>query len=206
MSGFDEIRMPANLAAGAVGGPGFSTTVFPLNSGFEKRNQNWAKSRYRWTLTHWMKSDADILAMITFFQRRAGKANGFRFQDLADYQVTAYQQFATGDGAATQFQLNKTYTDALGSYQRIIKKPVTGTLSIKAGSSVITEGVGSSHFTCDYTTGIVTIGTAPALSTAIYWTGQFDVPVRFDTDQLDINFHLLRIGSAEGLDIVELRL
>lgn len=201
MSSFDENRMPARIAAGAVGGPMFNTAVYQLSGGGEYRNQNWLYPLHRWTLTHWMESPTDFAAMKTWFWEHFGKAVGFRFQDLVDYQVAGDQQFGTGDGAKTQFQLYKTY----GTAQRIIKKPVTGTLVIKVNGVTMTEGAGAGKFTCDYTTGIITFGTAPAGAAAITWNGQFDVPVRFDTDQFDATHDTLNISHLDGLPLVELR-
>jgi uncharacterized protein (TIGR02217 family) len=201
MSSFDENRMPANIAAGAVGGPMFSTSVYQLSGGSEYRNQNWLYPLHQWTLTHWMDAASDFATMKNWFWSHFGKAIGFRFQDLMDYQVTSYQQFGTGDGSQTQFQLTKAYSTA----SRLIKKPVSGTLGIKVSGTPIVEGAGAGKFTCDYTTGIITFGTAPSAAAPITWIGQFDVPVRFDTDQFAATHETANTSHLDGLTIVELR-
>lgn len=38
------------------------------------------------------------------------------------------------------------------------------------------------------------------------WTGEFDVPVRFDVDHLPITLDEFSIGSSDGVTLVELRL
>ena len=45
---FHEIRFPANLSFGSVGGPERLTTVVTLANGFEERNTPWAHSRRRY--------------------------------------------------------------------------------------------------------------------------------------------------------------
>jgi uncharacterized protein (TIGR02217 family) len=201
MSSFDETLMPANLAAGATGGPQFNTAVFPNSGGSETRNRNWLYPLHNWTVTHWMDDADDIAEMKAFFWEHGGKAIGFRFQDLMDFEVATYQQFATGDGSKTQFQLNKAY----GSATRLIKKPVTGTLGIKVNGVVILEGAGAGKFTCDYTTGIITFGTAPANAAVISWIGEFDTPVRFDTDQFNATYETKDVAHIDGLPLIELR-
>ena len=44
---FHEVRFPANLSFGSVGGPERRTDVVTLASGFEERNTPWADSRRR---------------------------------------------------------------------------------------------------------------------------------------------------------------
>lgn len=205
MTSFHEIRMPANLASGFTGGPNFHTTLMALGSGYEKRNIDWSRERRIWTLTHWMESALDIAAFQTFFMNRYGRAYGFRFQDLADYQITPWQNIGVGDGSNKLFQIFKAYSDGTYTFNRIIAKPVTGTVQVRVNGSPLTEGPGASKFTVDYTTGIITIGSAPAPTQPVDVQCQFDVPVRFDTDKLDINMTTLQIANLESVTIVELK-
>ena len=78
---------------------------------------------------------------------------------------------------STTFQLAKKYTSGAQVQSRLIRKPIA------TGFAILVSGVPPTY-TLDATTGIVTIAAAPAAS-AITWSGEFDVPVRYDTDQLD---------------------
>ena len=44
---FHEVRFPANLSFGALGGPERRTEIVTLSNGFEERNTPWAHSRRR---------------------------------------------------------------------------------------------------------------------------------------------------------------
>ena len=58
----------------------------------------------------------------------------------------------------------------------------------------------------DNTTGIVTFyGTSPTSSDALTWTGEFDVPARFDTDAFSASYEELNASSV-SLPIAEIRL
>lgn len=182
---FHEVQFPTTISYGAVGGPGFQTTVLTLSSGYEKRNQDWSLARAEYDVTHALKHQSDLDVLIAFFYARRGRAYGFRFKDWSDFNVPdsggSPQLFFTTDGSTRTFQLTKTYVDAGGSYVRTISKPVAGTLAL------FNAGVATSDFTVDTTTGIVTLGTTTAATTGNAITGscQFDVPVRFDIDKME---------------------
>jgi uncharacterized protein (TIGR02217 family) len=62
-----------------------------------------------------------------------------------------------------------------------------------------------SGWSVDTTTGIVTFDTAPATGVAVTMGFEFDVPVRFDTDALDVILDLERLGSITSIPLVEIR-
>jgi uncharacterized protein (TIGR02217 family) len=68
-----------------------------------------------------------------------------------------------------------------------------------------TEGV---HFNVDHATGLVTFtgGNIPPVDAVVTAGYEFDVPVRFDTDKLEINLSLIEAGSIPNIPIVEIRL
>lgn len=206
MAFIESPRFTKALAYGYEGGPGFSTEVVALPSGHEKRNQNWARDRGRWTVTRPLE-DADALAeLIAYFRLAHGRAHGFRFFDHADYSATQAQgrlgTSATGTGGAA-YQMHKRYNLGGAEEQlRKIIKPVAGTIQVWRGGVLQTAG---SHYTLDATTGIVTFGTVVSSAESLAWAGEFDVPVRFDTDQLLTRAVDAGVWFADGLPIVELR-
>ena len=199
---FDEIQFDPEISYGAVGGPAFSTTVITMATGFEQRNQNWARARGRWRVGHELKFNTELEDLIEFFRSRRGRARGFRFKDWSDYAVTL-MQFGTGDNSETDFQLTKTYSDALSlnDYTRIITKPVSGQVRVFLDAVEQTLGV---DFTVDLTTGIVTFTVAPGGGKVISWTGEFDTPARFDQDSMNINLVAFDANNWQGIEIVEL--
>jgi hypothetical protein len=184
--------------------------------------------------------------LIAFFRSVGGKRDGFRFKDFSDFTDSMNQGAGVlglaglGDGTTTVFQMVKNYTNGAAVDQRLIRKPVSGSCSFF-------QNGGSVSPTVDYTTGLVTFGSAPAVSSltgasiagttltigsvasgtvaigqllsgagvaagtkitagsglswtvsisqtvsseamttadVLTWTGQFDVPVRFDVDEM----------------------
>lgn len=217
---FVEIQFPPSISMGAVGGPRFSTSVLILNSGFEQRNINWAKSRGEWDVSQGLKTEVDIENLLAFYYARQGRAYGFRFKDWSDYQVPRWDntpgdlagfgdEFAipvwfTTDGATTTFQLTKTYSDGVVSFVRLIQKPVVGTLQLlDNGTQIFSPG----DFTVDTTTGIVTLSGAIAATTGHLIAGsvEFDVPCRFDTDDMKITTTMVDNFSWSPIPIVEIR-
>ena len=205
---FDEVRFPENIDYGLTGGPEYSTDVIELFSGFEQRNQNWALGRSRYTTSHPIKDAADIATLIAFFRARKGKARGFRFRDWSDY-IAINQPIGTGDNTATIFQLTKSYTSGSVTEIRTCIKivasgaQVTTVPKIYLSSILKTETV---DYTLDYTTGLVTFASAPGTGVAITADFEFDVPVRFDTDTMQIRHEYGHEFYWENIALIELKL
>jgi len=71
---------------------------------------------------------------------------------------------------------------------------------------VAIDGVeATSGWSVDTTTGIVTFTSAPAAGATITVGFEFDVPVRFDTDTLDITLDIERLGSITSIPLLEIR-
>ena len=191
---FHEVQFPPNIAYGASGGPEFNTTIAANLAAYEQRNINWPAARGEWDISTGIKSQSDMASVIAFFRARFGRAYGFRFKDWSDYQ-------AVGQGSATVFQLVNNYTSGGYSYQRLIKKPVSGTVKIYLNSVLQSSG-----FTIDTTTGLVTFTTAPANTVLVNADFQFDVPARFDTDKLVARADSPGVFVWESIPIVELRI
>ena len=60
-----------------------------------------------------------------------------------------------------------------------------------------------SGWTLDATTGVVTFATA--LGIGVIVRAGFDVPVRFDTDMLDVTLDIERLGSITSIPLLEIR-
>lgn len=167
---FKEIRFPERISFGAVGGAGWLTDVVTLESGFETRNQVLAQPRGRWEVSHAARMPAQYKLLRAFFNAVRGRTYGFRFKDWTDYEVTAGEAVLLDSlGSPTQKQLAKRYTFGSETFDRRLTKIVANTFTAVGGSGV----------TLDYDTGLLTYSSEPTA-----FSCEFDVPVRFDVDEL----------------------
>jgi uncharacterized protein (TIGR02217 family) len=213
MAAFHEVRFPLAIAFGSTGGPERRTDVVLLASGHEERNQRWADSRRRYNAGTGVRSLHDLHALIAFFEERRGRLYGFRWRDRADCKscppadaiAATDQAIGTGDGATAAFQLAKRYGAAFAPYTRTVVKPVGETVRVAVDGVEQAEGV---DYTLSAASGVVTFlaGHIPAAGAAVTAGFEFDVPVRFDTDRLDIDLAAFEAGDAPTIPIVEIRL
>jgi uncharacterized protein (TIGR02217 family) len=205
---FDEIELPLRVGFGSKGGPNFSTEIVVIDSGYERRNQNWAQARRVYDAKAGVRSSADAATLLNFFHARAGRARGFRLKDWSDYSSAADnlsppnfadQAIASGDGKTVVFQLVKNYSSGGVTHARVINKPVSGSVVIGVNGTQM-----SSSWSVDTTTGLVTFATAPAAGQSITAGFLFDVPVRFDTDYLALSAENYVAYQAE-VPVVEVR-
>ncbi len=205
---FHEVRFPDNISRGARGGPERRTQIVELASGDEERNASWANSRRRYDVAYGIRRADDLAVVVAFFEARNGRLYGFRWKDWADFKsclpsqtpAATDQQIGTGDGTTTAFQLVKVYASGSQSWTRTITKPVASTVKVAIDGTEQTSG-----WSVDTTTGIVTFTSAPAAGAAITAGFEFDVPVRFDTDTLDVTLDLERLGSITSIPLIEVR-
>ncbi|MGH8582602.1 MAG: phage distal tail protein, Rcc01695 family [Gammaproteobacteria bacterium] len=218
MPAFVEVRLENNLVLyGSVGGPQYSTDVIVVRSGREQRNVNWSQSRGRWEIGERQVDTAELQAIIGFFRARQGRAEGFRFKDWADYRATRTPLIhngvitqgilgnGLGNGTAGPYQTNKLYSSGATSTTRKISKLV-------APISVYVNGVLTGAGVPDMNTGLVTfLAGAPSITDTLTWTGEFDLPARFDVDEMRTRFDAYRAVDGEALHwiftlpVVELR-
>jgi uncharacterized protein (TIGR02217 family) len=195
MTSFVETRLLDLVSYGTVGGPTYNTRETRLLNGRTRRNQQWSLPKYRYTVLYERLRLSDHVQVINAFHACGGSAVGFRLKDWADYQGT-YQLTASATGSPQSVQLRKIYTFGSLTRERIIRKPV-------AGSVVLTATTPPTGVSVDTATGIVTFtGTAGQAVSASF---EFDVPVRFESDELQFSFEnfdalTANIGLIEDTD------
>ncbi|MFZ3582166.1 DUF2460 domain-containing protein [Loktanella sp. DJP18] len=199
MNGFHEVRFPDAIARGATGGPGYDTTILTTVAGYERRNANWQQARGRWDVGTGIKRRADFEALIAFFRARQGRAYGFRFKDWTDFATPAVI-LGTGNGTQKAFQLVKRYASGGVEVLRTLTKPVAGTVNIFRDGVLVTSGV-----TVDTATGIASFAMAPGAAVVVSAAFEFDVPVRFDTDQMSFSLDNYEHGAWPQIAIVEIK-
>ncbi|MFZ4606033.1 MAG: phage distal tail protein, Rcc01695 family [Caulobacter sp.] len=201
---FHEVRLPARLAFGSTGGVERRTEVVTLASGFERRSTPWAHGRRRYLIGAGVRSLDDAAALVAFFEGRRGRLHGFRFRDFADFKSCppsgsvspTDQPLGVGDGAATSFALTKAYADLA----RPIAKPVVGTVRVAV------DGIETGDFSVDAATGRVTFAAAPESGALLTAGFEFDTPVRFDTDRIDVTLESFDAGRVVAAPLIELRI
>ena len=207
---FHEVRFPANLSFGALGGPERRTEIVTLSNGFEERNTPWAHSRRRFDAGMGLRSLEDVEAVVAFFEARQGQLHGFRWKDWSDYRSASPSREITGDDQVlgmgdetqTEFQLIKIYRSGIVSYERPISKPVAGTVlvAISGEPQVVDE-----DYTLDVETGVVTFTHPPDFQAEITAGFEFDVPVRFDTEAIFTSMASFQAGEVPDIPVVEVR-
>jgi len=205
---FHEVRFPDNISRGARGGPERRTQIVEMASGDEERNGSWADSRRRYDASYGIRKADDLAAVTAFFEARRGRLYGFCWKDWADYKsclpsanpTPMDQPIGTGNGAATTFQLVKLYTSGAQSWTRRVTKPVAGTVVLALNGMTQITG-----WTVNTSTGVITFTAAPGNGVAITAGFEFDVPVRFDTDTLDVTLDFERLGSITSIPLIEVR-
>lgn len=212
MPAFHETLFPLDIALGAAGGPERATEIVTTLTGREERNTRLAHSRRRWDAGYGVKSLAQLSAVVAFFEERRGRLRGFRWRDRLDHASAAPgaavspfdQALGTGDGVRTAFALTKTYGGAHAPYVRPIAKPVAGSVLVAVNGAERTEGV---HFTLDATSGLVSFlaGHVPGAGQGVTAGFLFDVPVRFDTDFLEVNLTAFEAGAIPRIPVLEIR-
>ena len=209
---FHEVRFPTSISHGSTSGTQRRTQIVVLGSGREERNSNWADSRRLYNAGYGIKTLDDLYEVMEFYEERRGRLHGFRWKDRLDYksckpsktQQPTDQVIGTGDGAQVSFQLSKTYGGAFSPWQRDITKPVTGSVRIAINGIEQTQ---INDFTVDILSGEILFqsGAVPAIGALITAGFEFDVPVRFDEDTLEINLEHFDAGQVPGISIREIR-
>lgn len=206
---FHEVRLPARLAFGSTGGVERRTEIVTLGSGFERRSTPWAMGRRRYLIGANLRSLDDMAALTGFFEARRGRLYGFRFRDFADCKSCAPgaavgpldQALGEGDGARTTFPLVKRYGAGGDALERRIAKPVERTARVAIGGVELA----ASGFAVDAATGMLTLAAAPGAGAVVTAGFEFDTPVRFDADRIEVTLESFDAGRMAAVPLIEVR-
>lgn len=219
MAFIETPRFPDSISYGSGGGPEYNTTVVGLGSGYEQRIRNWDHPLHKYNVGMGIKLLTDLEVVLQYYHVVAGRFDGFRFKDFTDFSSAGLgntitnldQNIGTGDSTDGVdgngvFDLTKLYTFGATQYTRPIYKPVQGTLVVAVAGIAQTEG-GGGDYTVDYTNGRITFnsGDHPLTGQAVTAGFEFDVPVRFDDDMLDISHEFFNAGTLSVI-LKELRM
>ncbi len=206
-----DYRLPPGIERGSKFMPTFKNVIQEAIAGNEQRFAQWTKCRGVGDLSYGLLESSDpagdYAAILAVYLAHNGSLVPFPFKNWSDFQAVD-QNFGTGDGVETVFQLKKNYDPRLiilnsaGSlvYVREINLPVLSTVAIEVDGTPKT-------IVTDYTItsrGVVTFTTPPASMKACTWSGEFDLLVRFDGD-LPIVMNeadLISIGSIPIREVI----
>ncbi len=174
------VRFPLVIGRDPVGGPGFMTEIATTVSGFEQRDERWPESLHEYDFSQSVKSTAMFRETGAHFRMARGRLHHFRVRDYSDFECerrdgvlqlvagSVFQAFKAYGEEAGFIELRKVtriYPDSL----RVWKDDVLQTLT--------------THYDIDEETGLVTFVADPG-EADLECSFQFDVPCRYDTDQL----------------------
>ncbi|MFA5662405.1 DUF2460 domain-containing protein [Castellaniella sp.] len=201
---FKNVRLSDRVLVGAIGGPGFKTLVRETASGTEYRNIVWRRQRGKWEIGY-TDDHEKIKEIVSFFHIMQGRAYGFRFKDWSDYEVD--NAFAVADGFTSQFQATKIYQFGEYQYPRALTRlvaPVDVTVVMPPP-----EGDDPPYpipaWSVNLDTGIIAFTQALPYGATVAVKAQFDIPARFDIDELPIEMVTQDISRLESVPIVEIR-
>lgn len=210
---FHDVRFPLAISRASHGGPERRTDVVVLGSGAEERNARWANSRRSYNAGWGVKSLDDLYTVVAFFEERRGRLYGFRWRDPLDHASclpsetpsATDQDLGLGETGRDVFQLVKAYGVGASAWVREIRKPTSGSVRVAVAGVSQTEG---RDFTVETATGRIAFlpGKLPPPGSAVTAGFEFDVPVRFDTDRLEINLDGFKHGAIPAIPLVEIRL
>ncbi|MDQ6436890.1 DUF2460 domain-containing protein [Mesorhizobium sp. LHD-90] len=212
LSAFHDVRLPTAVSFGATGGPERRNEIVTLTSGREKRNARFAHSRHRYDVGTGLRSLADLYEIVDFFEARRGSLHAFRFRDPFDMKSCradatpspSDQMLGTGDGVTARFPLVKLYGAGDGAYARPIRKPVLTSLAVAVTGIIAAPA----DYSFDDSTGDIVFSPSaiPEEGQAVTAGFEFDVPVRFDIDRLEVGISAFKAGAIPSIPLVEVRL
>jgi uncharacterized protein (TIGR02217 family) len=193
-------RLTENVEIGAIRREEDDIEVVRTDGGNEVRNARWSQPLLAFDVSFPMseRDDAVFLEVRNAYRATRAGLHSFKFRDWSDYQATV-STFAIGDGSTTVFSLAKAYTFGSETFYRRIYNPV---------SPVALQGDGvtiGSGYSVNYSTGVVTFDVAPLTDVVLSWTGEFDIPVRFD-GQLQSTGVATHLEHHETITLQEVRL
>lgn len=179
--------------------PRWSTVTKKSVSGREFRAAQYSYPIWEYRLAYEVLRGRSALPemqqLAAFFNARQGSFDTFLYTDPDDSSVTA-QQFGTGDGTTTQFQLVR----AFGGYT----EPV---FDLNGAPQVYKAGVlqtAGTNYMLD-SAGLLTWVTAPTAGQALTWTGSYYWRCRFMQDAADFNQFMRQLWELKSLEFTTVK-
>lgn len=198
---FHNVQFPLDLAA-LKATPSWPTNIIKLGGGAEQRVILQSDSLRTYDAATAITTIDIYRTVIEHFNGRRGPGFSFPLKDRTLYKLTSPKAFGTGGGVGSTNQLSFDEGDSGNSYIREVYLPIAGTVHIFANSVEKIEGT---HWTLAYngaTGGLVTWLQSVAGQT-LTWTGQFLIPVRYDTESLPGADVFAMLNDTSGVGLVQ---
>lgn len=200
-----DVRLSRDIEVRAVARPRYATDIIQLESGSEFRVPRWRYPKFAFEFNLQPGDPDDVSGyenqtlkeFIDLWHAAGGMGETFRFRHWSDSRATD-QDIGIGDGTTRTFQLFKNYTAGTVTRLRKITRPVLDTVV------AYVEGVETAA-TVDYSTGGVTFAVAPIDSALITADFEFDIPVRFDSDELELVALTKSLDIPVNIQLIEVR-
>lgn len=209
----DEVRLPEDIERGASVGPMFQTSIVALSSGKEDANQDWQEDLIVADIAWGMMPDEDasnediengFKRIFEFFVLRRGRHRGFLFRNPLDSEGTN-QVMRPNLAVPRTFQLSKTWQDAATSYSKRITRPVDASIVVFYNGTAIPRNGGNGVPAWQHV-GKGVIQFAADVPAGVYTASfTYDVPMRFETDNLRIVLESLKAGEVPEITIQQIR-
>jgi uncharacterized protein (TIGR02217 family) len=199
---FLELQLDAEYSYGSQGGPGYTTLVTAVPSRSEQRVQLSSRGYRRYRINYQDKSPVQMASLRDFFATTQGKTHGFRHKDILEYKIEDEPLTAINTAGVYTAQLSILYDRFGGTEVRPITKPQTALVPItltRNGSPFASSG----NWSLNTTTGLITF-TADQSSQELEWSGQFDVPVRFDFDEFEPEYADFGVVNWDSVTLLEI--
>jgi uncharacterized protein (TIGR02217 family) len=175
--GSNTMKLDLGVNYGAIATYRYKTNVITLGNGAEQRNCGWLQPLARYQIGDKRLNRQERQALLDVDLAANGSAQTFRWKDWCDFKAQEVTLLGLGDGVRTQFQVVKIYQ--VEDFK--VKRPITRPKSI----TVLAE----TDNTVDLETGVITFATPPPVNFPVVIAPfEFDVPVRFETDELGLRF------------------
>lgn len=183
----DFVAFPACPSYGFNAQPQYLVKINPRDGGFERVDKRWTRPLSVYTAVPIGERDeADVQAILNFWHALGGRATSFLIKDWTDFKscpvqsaVSAVDQpveTVTLLDSTTAYQLTKVYTVGSLTQIREITQPVASTVIVANESGVV-----QTDYTLDESSGLLKPG-SDFTGTPTSWGGEFNVPVRFDSE------------------------
>lgn len=174
-----------------------------MNSGVAQPNSNWEEELFVGDISYGIqaKKNADdaedsYIRIVNFFRARRGRGRGFLFRDPLDYEGRLELVYPQPGDNERRFELYKTYT----TYRRRITRPDKDTVILYGDGVLIPanqyEILGK---------GVIVLNNGIDIPDVIKADFEYDIPVRFDQDELMVTLVHIEAGNIPAIKIVQVR-
>jgi uncharacterized protein (TIGR02217 family) len=175
--------------------PRFATDIVTSDSGAEFPNRKWQHPLYKYSLPEAISKHEDYEKVRDHWLVMGGPAHTFPWRDPLDFASCALrkpnvvpavtfldQTLGSGDGAKSQFQLQKTYTRGATNYVRPITLPVVSSVVVSVDGDDPSALFIPLTWSVSRTTGIIQFSGPVPIGLEVRAGFLFDVEVRFEND------------------------